>query len=338
MKYTVDGFRPLYHNFCIFPLEGNIKRAAHSIPGFEGADGVLAYGYCDDKTGFTIDIMCCVKKAGERTYAMGLEPVGRHVRLKIDMVKDLEFTFFAYGESPAKERFKQRIEDLSVFKASADVEESRKCDFLDHFRSQDFIDNVTVELIKEGFDSQQCQVRIIGLGDKCFIGILLDEPNSYFGYNKGDTIAFFYNKDKRTGEETLVCNMEDVKKITEEELKDGSVLSAAIKAFNADKSKEKYYAVLEIIRDSKLWVPYNGSESDILMSGEKFYFPAFTSEEAMGEYGENFTKVRKSALEIIALAKVNDKKLSGIVIDAFSDVFLVNSDIFDMVGRMKSRL
>ena len=70
MKYTVDGFRPLYHNFCIFPLEGNIKRAAHSIPGFEGADGVLAYGYCDDKTGFTIDIMCCVKKAGERTYAI----------------------------------------------------------------------------------------------------------------------------------------------------------------------------------------------------------------------------------------------------------------------------
>lgn len=62
MKYTETGFRPLYHNFCVFPSNEEIKKVVENFPGFIEADGVLTYGYCDKEAGFTLELLCCVKK------------------------------------------------------------------------------------------------------------------------------------------------------------------------------------------------------------------------------------------------------------------------------------
>ena len=58
----------------------------------------------------------------------------------------------------------------------------------------------------------------------------------------------------------------------------------------------------------------------------------------MGEYGENFSKVQKHMLEVIPLARNNEKKPVGIVENAFTEPFVLDSQIWDLVERMKSRM
>ena len=77
---------------------------------------------------------------------------------------------------------------------------------------------------------------------------------------------------------------------------------------------------------------------DILQNGENFFFPVFSSVEEMGEYGEHFSKVEKHMLEAIAMARNNDKKVSGIVLNAFTEPFILEAEIFDIVEKMKTRL
>ena len=122
--------------------------------------------------------------------------------------------------------------------------------------------------------------------------------------------------------------------------------------------------MLEILRDSYLWAPCNAVLSDedkqrlmsaqegdeftpsddirlipdILQNGEAFFFPSFTSVEKMGKYGSHFSKVQKHMLEIISMARNNEKKLAGIVINAFSGPFILDKEIWDIVEKIKSRI
>ena len=77
---------------------------------------------------------------------------------------------------------------------------------------------------------------------------------------------------------------------------------------------------------------------DILQNGEQFFFPIFTTTEAMGEYGDNFSKVQRHMLEVIPLARNNEKDLSGIVLNAFTEPFVLDKEIWDIVENMKSRI
>lgn len=48
-----------------------------------------------------------------------------------------------------------------------------------------------VLVVKEGLTPEGCWVRITDLGDKYFVGTLLNEPNQDFGYHMDDKITFF---------------------------------------------------------------------------------------------------------------------------------------------------
>ena len=132
--------------------------------------------------------------------------------------------------------------------------------------------------------------------------------------------------------------------------------------------------VLEFLKDSYVWIPCNAVMSeadmarfeqamkdagddlsalvgeefttndevrlvpDILQNGDQFYFPVFSSEEEMGEYGEHFSKVQKHLLEVIPMARNNEKNVSGIVLNAFTEPFVLDAEIYDIVEKMKSRL
>lgn len=74
---------------------------------------------------------------------------------------------------------------------------------------------------------------------------------------------------------------------------------------------------------------------DILQNGEQFFFPIFSSVEEMGEYGEHFSKVQKHILE---MARNSEKNVAGIVLNAFSESFILDAELFDMIENMKSRL
>ena len=77
---------------------------------------------------------------------------------------------------------------------------------------------------------------------------------------------------------------------------------------------------------------------DILQNGEQFFFPIFSSVEEMGEYCAHFSKVQKHILEVIPMARNNEKNVSGIVLNAFTEPFVLDAEIFDMVENMKTRL
>lgn len=155
---------------------------------------------------------------------------------------------------------------------------------------------------------------------------------------------------------------------------DATLLKNAVSAFNAERNEPNFLDVLEFLRDSYVWIPCNAILSDadeakikamvegasdnldslvglemsnedairlvpdILQNGDNFFFPVFSSVEEMGEYGEHFSKVEKHMLEAIAMARNNDKKVSGIVLNAFTEPFILEAEIFDIVEKMKTRL
>lgn len=77
---------------------------------------------------------------------------------------------------------------------------------------------------------------------------------------------------------------------------------------------------------------------DILQNGDDYFFPVFTAEEEMDEYGKHFSKVEKHFLEAACLARNNQKAVKGIVINAFSEPFIIPLDLFDLIARMPSSI
>lgn len=179
-------------------------------------------------------------------------------------------------------------------------------------------------------------------------------------------------KYEETGLELFTMNPS--KKITEEELADGSMLKEAVKTFNGERNERNFIDILEILRDSWVWVPCTAVFSDednkaveemlenvkddpeqlvgmtfttkdhvrlipdILENDGDLFFPIFSSEEEMGEYGNNFAKVAQRLVDVIPLARNNERELKGIVLNAFSEPFVLESVLFDLVENMKSRI
>jgi len=51
-------------------MNETIKVVAQDFPEYEDADGVLTYGYCDMMAGFTLELLCCVKRVGDSQFAL----------------------------------------------------------------------------------------------------------------------------------------------------------------------------------------------------------------------------------------------------------------------------
>lgn len=164
--------------------------------------------------------------------------------------------------------------------------------------------------------------------------------------------------------------------ITAELLEGGAFLKKATEICNRNSTQLNMIKLLRILRDSYVWVPCNAILSDvdysaiekavkaaesgdgldtlvgqqfttmdnvrlvpdILQNGDDFFFPVFTSAEEMGEYGEGFSKVEKHFLETINLARNNEKNVVGIVINAFSEPFVVKKELFELIEGMESSL
>lgn len=161
-------------------------------------------------------------------------------------------------------------------------------------------------------------------------------------------------------------------KLRAEDLADGKWLEEAISRYNKDSSKDNIIDLLVLIRNSVLWVPCNaimgeadqkrfeellkncgdnleemvGQEfqteeqtrlvPDILQNGDSFFFPAFSSVAAMGEYGNSFSKIPTSIIDIIQMARNSDKELVGVVINAFSEPFILNTNAWEILEQMES--
>ena len=234
-------------------------------------------------------------------------------------------------------------------------------------------DKIDVILIKNPNEPEKVTVSYLDEMDNFLVGVLEDEPKQVFGYHKGETIAFFPFTGDR-GTTIYICDMNPSVQITEEDLADGKMLEEAVTRFNENRNNDTFIDVVEILRDRQVYVPYNVVMSDkdqekieklidnagnnldslinmefttegetrlipnILENNGNYFFPIFSTEEAMGEYGDHFSKIPQIILDIIPLARNNDKKPVGIVLNAFIEPFILDKEIWDIVENMKSRL
>ncbi len=134
--------------------------------------------------------------------------------------------------------------------------------------------------------------------------------------------------------------------ITKELLADGSFLSRAVEICCRNNTDLNALKLMKILRNSNVWVPClavpgeSGNDSltlfpDILQDEDKFYLPVFSTAEEMGEYGKNFAKIERSFMDAVKLAKNNERKLSGIVVNAFTNEYIVDNNMLSMIEGMK---
>ncbi len=126
-------------------------------------------------------------------------------------------------------------------------------------------------------------------------------------------------------------------KVTKENLADGTALKQAIEVCQRNRTELNLMKLSVILRDSVLYIPCEdstGTNPDILKNGAYYFLPVFTSEEETGEYGKRFSNVQISFSNAVKLAKNSKKKLSGMVINAFTDSFIVPKEMFDVIANM----
>jgi len=372
MKYKDTGFRAIYHHFCVVEMNGQLKELAKELPEAGEANGVMTYGYYDREAGLTLEILSAAR-IDDKGFMSGPGNPGVSLKLRVEALGDTEFFVADDSDGTFAKKYADKLEMLEGYSASEEVEMTRGWDFLDNSRDPFFIDDVLVHLVKIGLDIEKCWVRIINLEEQNIIGTLLNEPYQDFGWHQGDEIAFFVHK---TEEGDIVCisDMIPSKMIRREDLEDGSMLKESIVRFNADRSEKNFIDVLEILRDSYVWVPCNAILSDadngkledmikecegdldkmldqtfiandcirfipdILQNGDDFFFPVFSSDDEMGDYGNGFSKVARHILDVIPLARNNEKNVKGIVINAFSGPFILDAELFHIIEEMESRL
>lgn len=360
MKYSGKNFRDFYKKIVAIEMSEDTRKVIADFPGAKSANCVYAYGYIDHDAGFMFEVMASGKqseKSGLYNPREGNNDIS--VKLKAEMFEGLEIVFFSERTSYRK-RFAEKIEMIEGFNVSDEINETRSFSFLDDSRDEYLIDDVMVYLVKEGRQPEKCWVRIEGLDavNHVIIGRLMNEPVQSFGYHSGEIIAFFMQETK---DKQIICvsNMNNTANISREDLEDGKMLEEAVHRFNSERTEQNLFDVLEILRDSYVWVLCNAIMSDadqarlmemigdiededlreslvgkqftsqgetrfvpdVLISGDDFYFPIFSTVEAMGEYGKGFSKVQRHILDVIPLARNNEHKPVAIVLNAFSEVF-----------------
>ena len=374
MNYKETGFRALYQHFCVFPMTGSIRLCMWDFPEANKADSVLTYGYVDQENGLTMEVLCAAFNTEDGVrLAEGSDELS--AKLQLDMIKDLDFTVLEDENRELARQFSAKLKSLSAYDAPSGVEESRTFGFLDQCRIEDRVDDVLVYLMKDGFRPEGCRVRINGLGEGSFYGILLDQPYQDFGCRAGETLTFFVQKDNQ-GKIYCYADLTSSMRFTEEELEDGSLLRSAIQIFRAGPTNLHFLHVLEFLRDSTVWVPCTavlskadrealeqrirdaektgGPEAlvgksfvntedvrmvpDILEKKKDLYLPVFSSTDEMGDYGDRFTAVPMHFLQVMDIAENHKRDLKGIIVDAFTTPFAVEKKLFSSVKNMNSRI
>ena len=372
MKYTEAGFRAFYHQFTALKLKKSLRGLLEGFPAAAEATYALTYGYIDPERGLTLEVLAAAKKGRKGfQFAVGNDEIRSFIR--IDAVEEEDFWFFADEDGTLAKRHAAKLELLKRYDASEEIEKTRQMTFLDGCRDGYNIDDVLVELNRKGRQKEACWVKLTGLGDHYFVGTLLNEPLQDFGYHEGERIAFFAEQ-AEDGRIICRCDLNPSRELTEKDLEDGRLLREAIAAFRTDRSRDNFLEVLELLRDSVLWVPCTAVLSeedektvwemakqnekdpaamigqniafkdnvrlipDILQNQDGYFFPAFSGEEEMGDYGDGFSKVPMHMLEVIRLARENKYNPSGIVIDASTEALVIDHEIWENIERMKSRI
>lgn len=151
--------------------------------------------------------------------------------------------------------------------------------------------------------------------------------------------------------------------VKRETLENGKVLEILIERFIQDRTENNLFPILGCLRDSFVWIPgtvvmnkedeekfknaRKGDtvttdfdmkfEPDILQNGDEKFYPVFSSVEAMGEYGNRFSKIQKHFFEAMSYAMGKEETV-GIVVNAFSNDFIVPKEWFESISNLPTQI
>lgn len=202
MKYEEMSFRAVYHDFCVLPMIERIKKLITNFPTTDDANGVLTYGYYDREAGLTLEVIATVVVQDEEIIEYNETSLDTRCFIRMESVADEDILLYSDLNGKLAEKYAEKIKTLHIYDPSEEVERVRKLMILDGCRSDFYVDDVIVRLIKEGNELEECWVRTNKLENKLFTGTLLNEPDQDFGYHKGDEIQFFV---REIEEDWFVC-------------------------------------------------------------------------------------------------------------------------------------
>lgn len=357
MTYKEIGFRGVYQKFLAVEIDETIEKICKSYPYFDNANCVLVYGYIDHTAGMTLELIAC-GHSDQDGFVFYDSPKDSRDIIRIGAVEELELYVIDDEDNELYNRYAQRLEVvLRVFSVDEGLARTREMEFLDSSRHPHYPDDIQLYLQTKSEEFEVCWLRIEGADEKTLYGKLLNEPFKESKCHEGDMIEFSLFK---TENGNFVCVSDGTKRQVEPA--DENKLKTAIMRFNNDRTNENLISILDLLRDILIWIPCNAVISDtdaeklknakagmtfqstdnirmipdILQNGDEFFFPVFTSAAEMGEYGDNFSKIEKWFLEAIPLASNNEKGVSGIVINAFTEPFVVPNDLLKIIQKQGS--
>ena len=366
MKYREDGFRSFDRSYVAVPVTEKLRKIIHAFPGAKEAEYILTYGYIDHEAGMTLEVLAAAARTGKgfRFWDQNNEIT---VKIRIGSIADLECYYLDDDEGQLYGWYKEKVDDLSVYDVDDDVKVSRGMGFLDEFREPYFPDDVLVHLFREENQPEGCWVRIEALDEENhrFLGTLLNEPEQDFGCHAGDRIAFFTYEGEMN--QRLLCADLDQEGAVPQASRDfKQSLEEAIQLFHEDSSQESILRVLRVLAYSTVLIPCDANFSDadmmslwnllktkgkdlegetiesqdnihltpkILHRDGESYFPIFSSQEAMEDYGKTASVLEKPFMEVLSMVQHSPKKLAGIVVNPFTQSFLVPMELIGEEGE-----
>lgn len=343
MNYEETGFRGFYHQLCVVHINDYLDEKVCNVPESDIANCVLTWGYFDTTGKFTLEIVSLALSKEEQTqYA---DPLKERVIIDPDQIKDAQFrilfdidTFKMIYNS-----YKDKIESMPEEEPNAFIDRTREISVIDPFRDEEYLDIVEVYLTKEGREPEMCHVKLKVFDGVYLYGTLLDEPKQDFGTHKGYDVGFWVRK----VDDGLRCvsNLDIVNIWRREALEDGKVFESVLQE-TAEVDEEHRYMDRNfvLLRDCELLVPYSiekneNGEIRMVPKIEKIYgnylLNAFSSEKIMKEYFKNQPAVRRSMMDIIALARNCEVEIDYILIN---HQLMAPSESWEMMERMESHL
>lgn len=365
MNFNETGFRPFYHHVCALELNEELRGRLQECPQIGKASHAVVYGFIDREKGLMLEVLGAGKQATKYFYFR--DPYeGPRITIRIGEVADVPFVWFEKLEPRFEKLYVPAIKRLKQDEVPKDLEESRTFAFLDGCREPAYPDDVRVLFIREGLKTEECWVRISGLGEHVLIGTLLNQPYQDFGVGEGDTVRFSVREE---GDGTFRCVV-DFSAVPAREVAEGILLKKAVAGFHREKTAASIQYAISVLKSSRLVVSCEielsrearaiwkqmkeeGKDLDdldenardrfyaglsyvpaLLKKNDKVYFPIFSGEDELNE------EFRDGALQEISFSQVlemaeNNKEVDGIVLNPFTESFVIMRNHFAATAKVK---
>lgn len=199
-------FREIFHKFVFIECEEALEGLLDTIELFDGANGVLAYCFCEDLAGLSFNLLAAARKDENGRLTIGKVNNEDFARVRFKDVRDYEFELADNLEADLSQFLELPETILKNFESADEkITMLRELELLDASRNLEFPDFVSVTVAKKGYLPEVVWVRTTGFGEDVFYGTLLNPPTQVLGLKPNQEVS--YHAYDNNGAITLVLDM-----------------------------------------------------------------------------------------------------------------------------------